>query len=333
MNLIEAITIIGIIIINIINANIIIITSIDGEFIDSFDDVEKHYRITHITAPEAHFDHVYKYHKILEEKKREKEEQKNNNVHDDINGEMSMNKVKKSSSSSSIHSKLVGNDVDDFIPHYHCEICASVMVFWLVGGNVALTAYLDSYLAETGVIEVRSIPKLLLVLWIAITLGRLLGVKDQLQLSEKNLISHFAGLCITGCFAISLIFIFPRCGSLLWIAIAIFGISNGPTIGYCYDLINRLTYPTEKSMSIVMFGLNCGASLVPYITTWLWKRNGPIALMQIELASTLIPLPLIFLTSALRYEQKKEDSHKMTYKSLEMIDIKKSYVDDDILLD
>ena len=256
--------------------------SIDGLFIDSFDDIEKQYRITHITAPDAHFDHLNKYHKILEEKRTEKQQQVLNNTnnnndnndnnndnnnnsnsitrndnskvndsYDDIPNEI-LNSVKRSSSASSLHSKLIGHKVEDLIPHYRCEICASIMAFCLVGGNVALTAYLDSYLAETGVVEVTSIPKLLLVLWIAITVGRLLGVKDQMQLSEYNLILHFAIVCVSSCLAIFLIFIFPKCGSLLWIAIAVFGVSNGPTVGYCYDLVNRLTYPTGKSFYVLI---------------------------------------------------------------------------------
>jgi hypothetical protein len=64
-----------------------------------------------------------------------------------------------------------------------------------------------------------------------------------------------------------LILWFPDSGECLWIGVAFYGLFNGPCVGYCYDLNNRITYPTEKSMSIVMFGLNFGASLVPYITT------------------------------------------------------------------
>jgi predicted MFS family arabinose efflux permease len=317
--------------------------NIDGEFVDSFDDVEKQYRLAHITAPEAHFDHVYKYHVILEEKKKEQEAKKmvdaliggdynGTKSYDDNPNEIAL-KLNNSTSTSSIHSKLVSNH-EDLIPHYHCEICASIMVFWLVGGNVSLTAYLDSYLAETNVIEVNNIPKLILVLWIAITLGRLLGVKDQMDLTENNLILHFASLCITGCMAVALIMSLPQNGTILWCSIAIFGVCNGPTVGYCYDLINRLTYPTEKSMSIVMFGLNCGASLVPYITTWLWHIQGPKALIHIEFFSSFIPFPLIFLTSYLRYEQKKSHIQRITYKSLEMIDIRQlSVSNEDIPLD
>lgn len=172
-----------------------------------------------------------------------------------------------------------------------------------------------------------------MVLWIAITFGRLLGVKDQINLSEKNLILHFATLCICGCLAICLILLFPRSNYILFVAISLFGVSNGPTIGYSYDFINRLTFPTEKSMSIVMFGLNLGASLVPYITTFLWTLKGPKALLYVEFLSSFIPLPLIFITSALRYEQKKDSTQKITYKSLEMITLRKSQTVDDIPLD
>ena len=98
---------------------------------------------------------------------------------------------------------------------------------------------------------------------------------------------------------------FPNNAEALWIGVAFYGLFNGPCVGYCYDLNNRITYvlcgvvwcgvvwcgvmithasfalprsrvpsplpcaircvhrhPTEASMSIVMFGLNFGASLV-----------------------------------------------------------------------
>ena len=85
---------------------------------------------------------------------------------------------------------------------------------------------------------------------------------------------------------------------LFWIGIALYGLGNGPCVGYCYDLINRLTTATEEGMSIVMFGLNFGASLVPYITTVIWDRTELqyYALMFITFISMLLPIPLIGLS-------------------------------------
>jgi hypothetical protein len=76
------------------------------------------------------------------------------------------------------------------------------------------------------------------------------------------------------------IMLFFKVGDVLLIGVAFYDLFNGPCVGYCYDLNNRITYPSEDSMAIVMFGLNFGASLVPYITALTWERGGgPESLM------------------------------------------------------
>ena len=56
-------------------------------------------------------------------------------------------------------------------------------------------------------------------------------------------------------------------------------------------------------MAIVMFGLNVGASVVPYITTLLWNVDGekPIILIIVMALSMFIPLPLLQLAKYLSY--------------------------------
>ena len=59
-------------------------------------------------------------------------------------------------------------------------------------------------------------------------------------------------------------------------------------------------------MAIVMFGLNLGASVVPYGTALLWQWHGinrPIVLIIICGLSMLLPLPLLFLSKKVRYQK------------------------------
>ena len=48
-------------------------------------------------------------------------------------------------------------------------------------------------------------------------------------------------------------------------------------------------------MSIVMFGLNFGASLIPYLTTVFWDYTnvGPGVLIWTTLLSMFLPMPLL----------------------------------------
>ena len=202
-------------------------------------------------------------------------------------------------------------------PHYHVEMVISLMVFCFIGGKVTSTAYLDTYVDETGVIEVSMESRLVLVLWIAITIGRLAGVQDQRFLTNKTLPIHLSVLCLGGLLSMLIIIWFPNNASALWVGVAFYGLFNGPCVGYCYDLNNRITYPTEKSMSIVMFGLNFGASLVPYITTLIWGRGGgPKTLIYVIMISMTLPFPLLHVTKYLSYDPTVNPSIKNSYTSL-----------------
>lgn len=202
-------------------------------------------------------------------------------------------------------------------PHYRVEIVISIMVFCFIGGKVSSTAYLDSYVDSTEVISARESSWLIFVLWIAITVGRLAGVMDQFHLTNKTLPRHLTVLCVGGTLAMLLVLTGPHNADFLWIGVAFYGLFNGPCVGYCYDWNNRTTFPSEKSMAIVMFGLNFGASLVPYLTSVIWESGcGPRTLIVVILLSMLLPLPLLQLTPYLSYDPSINPRIKYTYESL-----------------
>ena len=74
-------------------------------------------------------------------------------------------------------------------------------------------------------------------------------------------------------------------------------------------------------MVIVMFGLNFGEALVPYITAEIWNHGGgPISLIIIVFASMVIPLPLLFLSKHLSYDASINPNIKLGYESLQQND-------------
>jgi fucose permease len=177
------------------------------------------------------------------------------------------------------------------------------MLFCFVGGGVTVTAYIESYVDQTNVIWSIHKPTLVFVLWVSITIGRIVGVIDQRYLTRGTLYIHLSLLCLGGFCSMMLITLAPRNSAALWIGTCCYGLFHGPTVGFSYDLNNRLTLPTERSMSIVMFGLNLGASVVPFLTTQLWKYNqgNPLSLIIIVGLSSILPFPLLYLTSSLTY--------------------------------
>jgi hypothetical protein len=64
---------------------------------------------------------------------------------------------------------------------YVVEFLAGWEAFWLIGGKVAATSYLTTYVDDTDVISPHKASLLIVVLWIGISLGRLVGIFDQVN--------------------------------------------------------------------------------------------------------------------------------------------------------
>lgn len=191
------------------------------------------------------------------------------------------------------------------IPHYHTEVLIAVMLFCFVGGGVSCTAYLESYVDQTRAIDRKFKDKLFLALWLSITIGRFLGVYLQRFLCDDGIIFSISILSLGGFFGMFLIFLFPTSALAMWMGTILYGLFHGPTVGYCQDLNNRLTLLNENSMAIVMFGLVCGASFVPFFTAFLWKyTRNPIIFIVIVGLSMLIPLPLLYLSNKVSYKKR-----------------------------
>uniref|UniRef100_A0A7S3UWT4 Major facilitator superfamily (MFS) profile domain-containing protein n=1 Tax=Heterosigma akashiwo TaxID=2829 RepID=A0A7S3UWT4_HETAK len=178
---------------------------------------------------------------------------------------------------------------------YEIEMVLSVMVFWLVGGKVTSTAYFTEFVEETDLIPYDDATLLICVLWTAITLGRVAGIQDMRFLDLSKLYNHLLIFLVGGIIGMGMIALFPSLPLALWVGVGLYGFFNGPTVGYIYDLNNRATVPSELGMSIVMLGLNCGASLVPYGTSLLWEYTGAYSLIYIIMFSHIVPIPLMYV--------------------------------------
>lgn len=170
------------------------------------------------------------------------------------------------------------------------------------------TAYLESYVDDTDVIADSHAELLIVVLWTAITVGRLAGLQDQRHLTLPRLYRHSTILFLFGAASAATILIFNSSAFVLWAGIGAYGLFNGPTVGYCYDLNNRVTMPSEMGMSVVMFGLNFGASIVPYVISWVWDYTGwPQSLIVIIMLSHIFPYPLMLNAKRIAEANKRKE--------------------------
>ena len=185
---------------------------------------------------------------------------------------------------------------------YSIERIFGLLVFLVVGGQVAVTSYMVVFVDElqSGGSHGRGHYFLdssgskggmygLVALWAAITFGRVLGLWRQVRVfQDRSLPSsrRFDATCLLlfdlylflAIGALGAVFLlvasFGGQGRLAWAGILLYGFGNGPTIGYLYDLAHRATVTSEKGTSIIMLGLNLGASIIPWGTAKLWEATG-----------------------------------------------------------
>ena len=188
---------------------------------------------------------------------------------------------------------------------YWVEINLACAVFCLIGGKVTFSSYIEDYIEQTKCIVAKDKALALAVLWISITAGRLGGLRDQITVESKGaLYNHLYIWLVIGAVGMLLLLSIPSNAYSAWFGIVLYGFGNGPCVGYCYDINNRITIPSEFGMSIVMFGLNFGASLVPYLTAVAWDDTGDaFYLTLITFLTMILPIGFVRMTKAFQKEE------------------------------
>ena len=211
--------------------------------------------------------------------------------------------------------------VDSIAPHYRVEWLIGLVVFSVCGIQVTAASYLITYLDQSGGINMTTASKqnILFLFWCFWSVGRVLGVMDQrnANMSDATLLRHLTVCLSLSSAAVFSMLIIPPSALSIGISVALFALFHGPTNGMCLDLNNRLTLPTEKSTSILMFGINCGDSFVPFIVAiaWRYNHNSPKTLLYFMFFCMFVPalamqsvLRLSYKTSVDNFECQRERS-------------------------
>lgn len=122
---------------------------------------------------------------------------------------------------------------------------------------MAATAFLRQFAQDTSSSSQRSL--LIVCLWLAITLGRVVGLRDQLTLTLARLFRHLSALCAGGAMTMFLLLVSSRSTAVLWITVVSFGLFTGPALGYGYDLSTRVSPHPATSTMVAEFGITAGA--------------------------------------------------------------------------
>lgn len=148
-------------------------------------------------------------------------------------------------------------------------------------------------------------------LFIALVVGSLIGLLDQQFFTLPTLYRHLTVLVLAGAVAAGAILVFQQSAFVLWVGVAAFGASNAPQWAYCVDLYNRITNQSDTGMSLLTFGMNVGASIVPYVVSWVWDYTGlPQVLIVVLLLAHIFPYPLMLNAKRLAEVRKRQESER-----------------------
>lgn len=160
--------------------------------------------------------------------------------------------------------------------------------------QVTATAFTRQFVEDTSAISANSASLLVSLFWLAISVGRLIALRDQQSLTLNRLLRHLMFTSVSGSIVVFVLLTSYSVDSIQWTTIITYGLFNGPTLGYCYDLSTRVSPNPARSTAVAMFGLTAGVSIVPILTAGLWEVTGLAAFLPIFLIlSHIIPCFLL----------------------------------------
>ncbi|CAM9594628.1 unnamed protein product [Pylaiella littoralis] len=146
------------------------------------------------------------------------------------------------------------------------------IMFWFMGGRISATAFLRQYADNTSGSSNRSL--LIVCLWLAITFGRIIGLRDQRTLTLAPLYRHAAAVGVGGASVMLVLLVSSRSTAMLWVTVVAFGLFSGPALGYGYDMSTRVSPNPAASTMVAQFGITAGASVVPLLVSFPWWVTG-----------------------------------------------------------
>ena len=168
----------------------------------------------------------------------------------------------------------------------------------LAPAQIAATAFLREFVDDTS--DESDAHILIVCLWLAITLGRVIGLRDQLTLALARLFRHVTILCVGGTAAMVFLLFLYRFKPVVWVSVMVYGCFTGPALGYAYDLSTRVSPRPETSAMVAMFGITAGASIVPFLASFAWNVTGLAFFLPLFIVTShAVPLVLLLETKRL----------------------------------
>ena len=196
--------------------------------------------------------------------------------------------------------------VNEEPPHYWADLTISLMILFIIGGSNAFSIYIETYVDDTGIVSSKWKEMTLMLFFAAGSIANVVGIFIQMDIGDRRLLQVTAGAFLSGLIGMMLVILWPDNARVLWIGIALYGFASAVTVGFCFNIANRLSFPSATSTSIIMMGSSIGVSLIPYVSSLVFRWcQLTLTIMYFSFISMVIPLVLLFIAPKLSYLQHK----------------------------
>ena len=187
-------------------------------------------------------------------------------------------------------------------PHYWSDMTISLMILFIIGGSNAFSIYIETYVDDTGILPSQWKAMVLMLFFGAGTVANIIGIFIQMDIGDRRLSQVTAAVLVGGAVGMMLVIGWPEDTTALWIGVTLYGFASAVTVGFCFNIANRLSYPSAKSTSIIMMGSSIGVSLIPYLSSVVYKwYHSPLTIMYFALVSMLVPIVLLYVAPKFSY--------------------------------
>jgi hypothetical protein len=245
--------------------------------------------------------------------------------------------IRKGKSSASWQANLT----DFFSRRFEVEWLMAGIVFLAIGAQNVYSSYVISFIMFTGATATSKGSALLSTFWAATVVARVAAISTQMRITTRSLFSATLGLALFASLsALPLYFVatqvgpqwgregyegllrltqglsmsvqWPDSNVALWFSTILYGAAIGPVLGYLFDVQNRVSSEPEKGSAVLIFGMNAGTSIVPWLFVALWDIGAGSLAFPIVLSIMPILAIVMLVTLYRRTKETKADLLDLT---------------------
>ncbi len=170
-------------------------------------------------------------------------------------------------------------------------ILFSVLAFLFVGLEVSYGGWIFTYFLERGIGPESAAYTITSLFWIAITLGRLIGIPISVHVKPVRIILAYV---VGGVLSTAIILILPAQSWPVWVGTAGIGLCLATLFPTTFNYIQRTNEINTRLSGTVWSVGSAGGIIIPLLIGWSFDGFGPRSMMFIVLITWILTL-VVFL--------------------------------------